>query len=50
MTKDFQLRPFQEEVLRHVMRGRSVILQAPHRCGKNKGCIDAFPAKSGSTG
>lgn len=42
MTKDFQLRPFQEEVLRHVTHGRSVILQAPTGAGKTRAALMPF--------
>ncbi len=42
MSKDFQLRPFQETVFQHVMNGRSVILQAPTGSGKTKAALMPF--------
>src|SRR3989440_3026941 len=41
-TKGFQLRPFQERVLHHVLNGRSVILQAPTGAGKTKAALAPF--------
>jgi CRISPR-associated endonuclease/helicase Cas3 len=42
MSKDFQLRPFQERVFQEVMKGRSVILQAPTGAGKTKAALIPF--------
>ncbi len=42
MSKDFQLRPFQESVFQEVMKGRSVILQAPTGAGKTKAALIPF--------
>src|SRR5713226_303461 len=42
MSKNFQLRPFQEKVFQHIMNGRSVILQAPTGSGKTKAALMPF--------
>jgi CRISPR-associated endonuclease/helicase Cas3 len=42
MSKNFQLRPFQEKVFQCVMNGRSVILQAPTGSGKTRAALMPF--------
>jgi CRISPR-associated endonuclease/helicase Cas3 len=41
-NKPFQLRPFQERVLKHVLHGESVILQAPTGAGKTRAALAPF--------
>ncbi|HEX6479713.1 MAG TPA: CRISPR-associated helicase Cas3' [Ktedonobacteraceae bacterium] len=41
-NKTFQLRPFQERVLKHVLHGDSVILQAPTGAGKTRAALAPF--------
>lgn len=42
MSKNFQLRPFQEKVFECLMNGHSVILQAPTGSGKTKAALMPF--------
>jgi CRISPR-associated endonuclease/helicase Cas3 len=42
MSKNFQVRPFQEKVFECLMNGRSVILQAPTGSGKTKAALMPF--------
>ena len=42
MSKNFQLRPFQEKVFQHIINGRSVILQAPTGSGKTMAALMPF--------
>jgi CRISPR-associated endonuclease/helicase Cas3 len=41
-NKTFQPRPFQERVLKHVLHGNSVILQAPTGAGKTRAALAPF--------
>ncbi|GAC1405985.1 MAG: CRISPR-associated helicase/endonuclease Cas3 [Ktedonobacteraceae bacterium] len=42
MSKKFTLRPFQEKVYTHLMKGRNVLLQAPTGAGKTRAALDPF--------